>query len=144
MNGRLLRGLAASGVLLMGSLALAQSSRSDKTKETPLIHSIKGPELYKAYCASCHGADAKSDGPTAKSLKVKPSDLTRIAARNGGTFPLMRIERIISGEELTLSGHGTNKMPVWGPIFSQVGRDQDLGRVRIDNLARYLRDIQVP
>jgi hypothetical protein len=35
----------------------------------------------------------------AKSLKVKPSDLTRIAARNGGTFPLMRIERIISGEE---------------------------------------------
>jgi hypothetical protein len=75
---------------------------------------------------------------------VKPSDLTRIAARNGGTFPLMRIERIISGEELALSGHGANKMPVWGPIFSQVGRDQDLGRVRIDNLARYLRDIQMP
>jgi hypothetical protein len=54
----------------------------------------------------------------------------------------MRIERIISGEELTGSGHGTRDMPVWGSIFSQVGRDQDLGRVRIDNLARYLRDIQ--
>jgi hypothetical protein len=48
MNGRLLRGLAASGVLLVGSLALAQSSRNDKTKETPLIHSIEGPELYRA------------------------------------------------------------------------------------------------
>ena len=131
------------GCYWVGSLALAQSSRSDKTKETPLIHSIEGPELYKAYCASCHGADAKSGDPTAKSLKVKPSDLTRIAARNGGTFPLMRIERIISGEEQPPSGHGTSEMPVWGPIFSRVERDQDLGRVRIDNLARYLRDIQV-
>ena len=34
-------------------------------------------------------------------------------------------------------------MPVWGPIFSQVTRnDMDLGRVRVDNLTRYLRDIQ--
>ena len=144
MNVKLLGGLAVSGVLLVGSFAVAQSPRKEKAKETPLIKSIQGPALYKAYCASCHGTDAKGDGPMAKSLKVKPSDLTRIAARNGGTFPLMRIERIISGEELPLSGHGTNKMPVWGPIFSQVGRDQDLGRVRIDNLARYLRDIQMP
>ena len=77
------------------------------------------------------------------SLKVKPSDLTRIAARNGGTFPLMRIERIISGEELPAAGHGSSQMPVWGPIFSHVERDQDLGRVHIDNLARYLRDLQI-
>jgi hypothetical protein len=33
-------------------------------------------------------------------------------------------------------------MPVWEPIFSQVGQDQDLGRVRIDNLARYLENLQ--
>ena len=79
----------------------------------------------------------------ARLLKVKPSDLTRIAARNGGTFPLMRVERIISGEDQPPSGHGTSKMPVWGPIFSHVDEDLDLGRVRIDNLARYLRDIQV-
>jgi len=76
-------------------------------------------------------------------LKVPPTDLTRIAARNGGTFPLERVDRIISGEEALPSGHGTRAMPVWGPVFSQVTRDQDLGRVRIDNLARYLRDIQV-
>jgi len=40
------------------------------------------------------------------------------------------------------AGHGTREMPVWGPIFSQVDRDQDLGRVRIDNLARYLASLQ--
>jgi hypothetical protein len=40
------------------------------------------------------------------------------------------------------AGHRTREMPVWGPIFSQVDRDQDLGRVRIDNLARYLESLQ--
>ena len=108
-----------------------------------LIESIRGDKLYTAYCASCHGADAKGNGPMAAWLKVAPSDLTRIAARNGGKFPLERINRIISGEEALPSGHGTTAMPIWGPVFSQVTRDQDLGRVRIDNLARYLRDLQV-
>jgi mono/diheme cytochrome c family protein len=110
-------------VLLAGTFAVAQTPRKERAKVTPLINSIQGAALYKAYCASCHGADAKDDGAMAKSLNVKPSDLTRIAARNGGTFALMRIERVISGEEQPSSGHGTSEMPVWGPIFSHVERD---------------------
>ncbi|HEV2200292.1 MAG TPA: c-type cytochrome [Bryobacteraceae bacterium] len=108
----------------------------------PLIPSIKGPDLFHAYCASCHGMDAKGGGPMAASLKIAPADLTRISARNGGVFPKMRVERIISGEEQPASGHGSSAMPVWGPIFSQVTADVDLGRVRIDNLALYLMSIQ--
>ena len=107
-----------------------------------LVNSIRGDNLYKAYCASCHGDDAKGNGPLAASMKVAPPDLTLISVRNGGKFPLARVDRIISGEEALPSGHGARSMPVWGPVFSQVTRDQDLGRVRIDNLARYLRDIQ--
>lgn len=143
MITRYLRSLAVCGGLIIGDLAVAQSTRQERAKPVPLIDSIQGPDLYKAYCASCHGAGAKGDGVMTASLKVKPSDLTRIAARNGGTFPLMRIESIISGEVLPPAGHGSSQMPVWGPIFSHVERDQDLGRVRIDNLARYLREIQV-
>ena len=143
MTGKLWGSFATSGLLLGGSFAVAQSPRKERVKVTPLIISIQGPALYKAYCASCHGVDAKGEGPMAKSLNVKPSDLTRIAARSGGKFPLMRIERTIAGEEQPARGHGTSEMPVWGPIFSRIERDQDLGRVRIDNLARYLRDIQV-
>ncbi len=112
------------------------------TEQQPLIVSIRGDNLYSAYCASCHGNDGKGNGPMAVWLKVQPADLTHIAARNGGKFPLERVDRIISGEEALPSGHGTRAMPVWGPVFSQVARDQDFGRVRIDNLARYLRDIQ--
>jgi hypothetical protein len=79
----------------------------------------------------------------AKSLKRAPADLTRIAVRSGGTFPLARVRRVISGEETLDAGHGTREMPVWGPIFSQVEQDLDLGRVRVDNLARYLESLQV-
>lgn len=143
MISRYRAGLALYLVLFAGGIGAAQSTPREKPKPAPLIDSIQGPELYKAYCASCHGAGAKGDGVMTTSLKVKPADLTRIAARNGGTFPLMRVESIISGEVLPPAGHGSSQMPVWGPIFSHVERDQDMGRVRIDNLARYLRDIQV-
>ncbi|MEQ1948230.1 MAG: cytochrome c [Bryobacteraceae bacterium] len=117
--------------------------RPDAANETPLINSIKGADLFRAYCASCHGVDAKGNGPMAASLKVRPSDLTRISERNNSTFPFARMQKIIAGEQQLPSGHGTRAMPVWGPVFSQVTRDDlDLGRVRIDNLTRYLRDIQ--
>ena len=78
----------------------------------------------------------------AKSLKSTTPDLTRIALRNGGKFPLTRIQQIISGEEQTPAGHGTRAMPVWGPIFSQVAWDQDLGRIRVYNLAKYIEGLQ--
>jgi mono/diheme cytochrome c family protein len=133
--------LIAIVVVTVAGAALLQG-RAPAAQEQSLIVSIQGDKLYNAYCASCHGADAKGKGPMAAWLKVPPADLTRIAARNGGNFPLERVGRIISGEEVLPSGHGTRPMPVWGPVFSQVTRDQDLGRVRIDNLARYLRDIQ--
>ena len=129
---------AVSVLLALFGMAWA-AQRAGRSKDE-LIASIQGPALYKAYCAVCHGPEGKGNGPAASTLKIPPADLTRIAAKNGGEFPLMRIERIISGEE-ERRGHGA--MPAWGPIFSVVGRDQDLGRVRIDNLARYLREIQV-
>jgi mono/diheme cytochrome c family protein len=130
------------GTLFAWAAAAQDGKRVRATQEQALIVSIQGDNLYKTYCASCHGDAAKGNGPMAAWLKVAPSDLTRIAARNGGKFPLARVDRIISGEEPLPSGHGTRAMPIWGPVFSQVTRDQDLGRVRIDNLARYLRDIQ--
>ena len=138
--------LAVAGVLFVVSGILwAQNKQADKQSaadSVKLIDSIQGPNLFKAYCAVCHGPNAKGDGPMAMFLKMAPSDLTHISARNGGTFPLAKVRKIISGEEALPSGHGTRLMPIWGPIFSQVAWDQDLGRVRVDNLARYLETLQ--
>ena len=143
MDGKLFGNLVVYGVLLAGSFAAAQSPRKQKVKETPpLIDSIQGRALFKAYCASCHGVDAKGDGPMASSLKVKPSDLTRIALATAERFPSCALSES-SPVRSTTEGTWTSEMPVWGPIFSRVDVDQDLGRVRIDNLARYLREIQV-
>ena len=107
-----------------------------------LIQSLDGAALYRAYCAVCHGVDARGRGPMAASLKIPPPDLTKVAARNGGVYPAARVERVISGEVELPTGHGTGAMPVWGPIFSQIAWDQDLGRLRVHNLASYLGRLQ--
>jgi len=132
----------AAGLFLAAPCIPAQNQKTPNNAPARLIDSVQGAELYKAYCAVCHGKDAKGDGPMSKSLKSAPADLTRIAARNGGSFPVTRVRRVISGEQPLAAGHGTHEMPIWGPIFSQVGPDVDLGRLRIDNLARYIESLQ--
>jgi mono/diheme cytochrome c family protein len=134
--------LILAAALLLGFTLVSERNHQANKENVRLIPSIEGAALYKAYCAVCHGTDGRGNGPMAPALKVQPPDLTRIAERNGGAFPMERVEKIISGEQAPSSGHGTREMPIWGPIFSQVDRDQDLGRVRIDNLTRYLKDMQ--
>jgi mono/diheme cytochrome c family protein len=134
--------LIVGPVLWLVGDAVAQKRTSDEGRQKKLMDSLRGPELYEAYCASCHGKDARGDGPAGKALRTAPPDLTRIAERNGGMFPFVRVQRIISGEDQTPTAHGTREMPVWGPLFSEVSWDQDLGRVRIYSLAKYLEGIQ--
>jgi putative copper export protein len=37
---------------------------------------VRGAALFAANCAVCHGTDARGDGPAAKSLPIRPADLT--------------------------------------------------------------------
>jgi len=140
-------GRIAGGLIACGSILICGLSRAQQEPQQPetarLIDSIQGPALYTAYCAVCHGKDGKGDGPMAKSLKVAPPDLTHLAARNSGKFPAGRVQKIIGSKEAVPAGHGTREMPVWGPIFSQIAWDQDLGQIRVYNLAQYLEKIQV-
>jgi cytochrome c oxidase cbb3-type subunit 2 len=46
----------------------------------------RGARVYvKGECAECHGKDARGDGPSAKDLSVRPSDLTRRPFKSGPT-----------------------------------------------------------
>jgi mono/diheme cytochrome c family protein len=106
-----------------------------------LIGSLKGVDLFRAYCAPCHGDDGKGNGPVAAALNAKPTDLTTIASRNGGVFPAQRISKIVAGDNLVMA-HGSREMPIWGPIFHQVEWDKDLGNVRLQNVVKYVESIQ--
>jgi mono/diheme cytochrome c family protein len=134
--------LAFLGVFLSAAgLQEGQPKAQQNQQHEPLIASLKGPDLFRAYCAPCHGEDGKGGGPVAPALNAKPADLTTIAQRNGGAFPVKRIRTIISGDEVVLA-HGSREMPVWGPIFHRVEWDRDYGEIRLQNMTKYLESIQ--
>jgi mono/diheme cytochrome c family protein len=128
--------------LSCGGQAWSQNKPATPKQNEPLIYSVKGPALYKDYCAACHGLQGKGDGPAALALKNRPADLTVLAKNNRGKFPAARAQKIIAGDEPSLQIHGSREMPVWGPIFHRIEEDQDFGNVRIKNLSDYLQSIQ--
>jgi len=137
-------GVALSCLTSAASGAQSQTApQSSQTQEQlpPLIRSTKGPDLFRAYCASCHGVDAKGDGPAAPALKAKVPDLTALLKNNKGQFPEARVRKVIMGDE-AMAAHGSRAMPIWGPIFHQIEEDVDRGHVRLENLVKYLESIQ--
>jgi mono/diheme cytochrome c family protein len=101
-----------------------------------------GAALFRTYCATCHGANARGDGPMSGALLRMPADLTKYATRNAGVFPAARLTRIIDGRGVT--AHGSNEMPVWGNVFRREGQglDQAAATARIEALVRFLESIQ--
>jgi mono/diheme cytochrome c family protein len=127
---------------LFGTAAVAQTKPAAEKQYEQLIFSVRGPDLFRAHCAACHGPEGKGNGPARVALKTKPADLTILAKSNGGKFPAQRVQKFISGDDPSLLSHGSREMPVWGPIFHQVEEDQDFGNVRLQNLIKYLETIQ--
>ncbi len=76
---------------------------------------VTGRALYGEFCVSCHGTEGRGDGPAAGGLDRKPADLTRIAARNGGTFPLARVISTIDG--YTRAREDNLTMPEFGVML---------------------------
>jgi len=107
-----------------------------------------GADEYRNSCAVCHGEDARGGGPLAKVLTVKPADLTQLAKRNDGVFPIEKVSETIDGRQ-QVGAHGTREMPVWGSRYeAEVGRrygpygSESAVKTRIHVLVRYLQSIQ--
>jgi len=136
MASKIQTGLIA-GCLLVG---LAGSGRAAERPEPEAA--AKGKVIYQRYCASCHGREARGDGPLAPDLRVPPSDLTRLAEKNAGRFPFDRVARSIDGRQTT-RGHGTPDMPVWGEIFPRTaGTESPSVDSAVGRIAHYLWSIQ--
>jgi mono/diheme cytochrome c family protein len=100
-----------------------------------------GKEMFNEYCAVCHGQDAKGGGPAASALKKKPADLTQLAARNNNKFPDARIARYIEGDD-KVEAHGSRAMPMWGDVFKSMSGSDEITRMRVSNLASYIKGLQ--
>jgi mono/diheme cytochrome c family protein len=126
-------------VSISGVAAFGQAGPG-KENEIPLTYSFSGAEMYKTWCASCHGAEGKGDGPVAAALKKPPADLTQLAKKNGGKFPTEKVRNYIDGTK-AMAAHGSRDMPVWGSFFRRLGEDNIT--YRVVTLATYVESLQV-
>jgi mono/diheme cytochrome c family protein len=127
------------------SLATLVGAQDKTIKKAPIKSSnpASGAEMFKQYCAVCHGPGAKGDGPAASSLKVQPPDLTALAKRHDGKFPDDYVANVLRNGAKA-PAHGTAEMPVWGPLFATMSQgDESQVTMRISNLTKYLKSLQV-
>lgn len=101
---------------------------------------VDGAMLYQEQCSACHGVNGKGSGDIADTLSKTPPDLTKIAARNGGTFDRDAVMSTIDG----LHHSEDNPMPEFGA--GDMGAIIMVGRtpvpVELLALASYLETIQ--
>ena len=137
--------LRVFGLALLSLLAVCVCVAQDsgvKHAAAPQTSPASGKEMFNAYCASCHGTNAKGDGPAAAALKSKPADLTALAKGNGGKFPEDHVMSILRGQA-TVTAHGNRDMPVWGPVFWRMSQGHPAEmQQRITNLTHYIESLQ--
>lgn len=132
-------------ICLVGLLFVAVSvlsapvnDSSDSLKAVP-----SGRQIYREYCADCHGLEAKGDGPYAPMLKVPPPNLTTLSKRHDGKFPYDYVSDVLRFGPGPTILHGSAEMPTWGPIFQYLDKnDERFVRQRIKNLSNFLASLQ--
>jgi len=131
--------MVASVTVGLSAVALAQDLDAGKSE-------------FQSSCATCHGTDGKGKGPLSEQLKVAPTDLTVLAKKNNGVFPVSAIYEVIDGRK-EIAAHGTRDMPVWGaynqkllyPLDKFIDPSYDpeaMVRARILTIIDYLNRIQ--
>jgi len=133
----------ATALLLVSPIPLHAQEDADPNA------GVSGEHDFNMYCASCHGEDARGNGPKAFALAKKPPDLTTLTQRYG-EFPRGKLARMIDGRD-PIPGHGEREMPVWG-VWFKAESAQELGGAegdehsvlrRVDNLIDYIEGLQV-
>lgn len=129
--------ILVAGVMFAPGLVTAATAQEYQQTTT-------GGEVFRTYCASCHGVTARGDGPLASSMNRKPANLTELAKRNDGQFPTEVVFKTIDGRQ-RVRGHGGPDMPVWGDVFTRSRDAGDAERVKavIESLVTFLGSIQL-
>jgi len=131
-----------AGVVLLLIACIAGAGPAINETQLPPTYVPSGRLMYKQYCATCHGADAKGHGPMAAALKVPPPDLTTLAKRHDGKFPYDYVSNVLEFGP-GFPSHGSSEMPTWGPIFRYYDKQNEkIVKLRIKHLCDYLASLQ--
>lgn len=141
------QGLVVLGTLLVAAtvtLAQDKPATTPVVKKTPIqqTSAASGKEMFNAYCAPCHGADGKGNGPAASAMKSAPTDLTQLTKKHDGKYPSAFVAGILRFGS-TNPSHGSADMPVWGPLFHSLDKYHDtVEQQRVSNLVNYIETLQ--
>jgi mono/diheme cytochrome c family protein len=141
LNPVLVTAVCVVALLVKGE---AQARQPEALPNAPASQpTFTGRDVFKDYCAVCHGMSATGDGPLADSMKRRPPDLTVLATQNGGVFPAEQVRKIIDGRD-PVPGHGGPDMPVWGRAFkaSRLGSSEESVKSVIDALVQHVESLQ--
>jgi mono/diheme cytochrome c family protein len=136
-------GAALGAAILVAALG-ANVAQQTKVEKAPVKSTspASGHQMFKEYCAVCHGSDGKGNGPAASALKTPPPDLTLLSKKNGGKFPAEHVSNVLEMGS-PAAAHGSSDMPIWGPLFKSMSKyDEALVKQRITNLTRYVESLQ--
>jgi len=141
------------GLMLLLSIAVAGGTVSAEDAAMGgskyRISETIGSDEYRISCLNCHGEGGKGDGPMMELLTKKPSDLTVLAKNNGGEYSFVKVYQTIDGR-VTVPGHGTREMPIWGARYAEEDYEQygtafgaeDVVRGRILQLVYFIQSLQ--
>lgn len=144
--------LLGCALLLLPALAAWPRQQAPQTAPKTVIKKVpvkptsasSGEEMYKEYCAVCHGLDGKGGGPAASALKAPPPDLSLLAKNNGGKYPAGHVVAVLQFGA-SAPAHGTADMPIWGRLLTSLQThrsDPAIVQLRIKNLTDYIESLQ--
>ena len=112
-------GIALAGMLLaviggtgpIGQARAANQQTEKNIRKVPVEHSERtsGAQMWKDYCASCHGVSGAGNGPAVGILKSPPADLSLMAKRNNGKFPAEHFAAVL---RFGSGGHANMAPPI--------------------------------
>jgi mono/diheme cytochrome c family protein len=139
-------GLVLAGLLLFalsGAFLQGQDHKvtGKKLTRAPITYTDaqNGEQMYKQYCAACHGPEGKGDGPAVHFLKTPPPDITTLKLRNHGKYPAGTVKCALLNSDVS-HAQATLDMPDWGSLFWS--QNQGLAPLMVYNLTSYVESLQ--
>ena len=117
---------------------LAACTPEGGTPAPQALASHPGASDYAQYCAACHGAGGRGDGPASAGMQPPATDLTLLARRNGGSFPTLQAMARINGHTM---GKTDSPMPPIGELLDGPTVPFDAGDGFAEPTSRRLVDV---